>query len=219
MNYLTEQVFVNIINKQMAMPANSVWIGNQNRKIPNDDGLYIAVTMVDAQVMSSTVSQIQVDVTPSDVVTDWDTPGATWDEVGQTWDQPKVYQQRELSQVIQRENIQIDLFSRSNYGLSRRWEVVAAVQSIYGQQQQEANYCKIFRIPRSFINTSSAEGGSMLNRYSITIPCFVWYSKTRVLTEDGYDYYDDFTTRVDDENSIGTANGIIEFRITGDTIT
>ena len=99
----------------------------------------------------------------------------------------------------------------------RNWQVVAAMQSFYSQQQQELNNFKIFRIPQSFLNTSSAEGGSNINRFSITVPCFVWYRKDTILNSPLGDYYDDFTTRVDDEQTIGTDTPIAEFEITPDT--
>ena len=75
---------------------------------------------------------------------------------------------------------------------------------------------KIMRLPNSFINSSVAEGGSQLNRYSITVGCMVLYEKIKILNPDNGDYYDDFDTRVDDEKTIGEIDGLIEFNITGD---
>ena len=45
----------------------------------------------------------------------------------------------------------------------------------------------------------------------------MWYKKETVLNEE-YDYYDDFTQRVDDAKTIGEAEGLIEFEIKGDEI-
>jgi hypothetical protein len=119
----------------------------------------------------------------------------------------------EYTQVQQRENIQVDILSRSNDALTRNWEIIGALSSIYSKQVQEKYNFKIFRIPQGFINTSDAEGGSFLNRYSLTFPVFTWYKKRKVLTPTGKNYYDDFTTRVDDENTIGTDNPLITFEI------
>lgn len=259
MDSLAEQIMVDIITHEMDLPENAVWLRDQNRKIPNDSGLYVIVGFVDGQVISSESEVFQEDmVGPStnpyfcdDSLTD---PFFSEDNQNDAYfsnggqialitlsyftdkAQTQAYynddaladryatgfsidtQQVESSRVQMRENIQISILSRDTQALMRHWEIVAAMQSIYSQQKQEANFFKIFRVPTSFLNASDAEGGSNINRFSITVPCFVWYEKERVLTSDGGDYYDDFTTRVDNEQTIGTPAPLFEFEITGDTI-
>src|SRR5580698_9050980 len=85
----------------------------------------------------------------------------------------------ETQNVITIDNIQIDMLSRNLEALTRRWEVIAALQSYYSEQLQEKYNFRIYQIPHSFTNTSFAEGGSQLNRYTIVIPCQVWYSKIK----------------------------------------
>ena len=114
----------------------------------------------------------------------------------------------EIQQVQMSENIQIDIQSRNNDARTRRWEIIAALQSIYAKQKMEENSFKIFRIPRSFVNSGMSDGGSVLNRFSIVINCYTWYNKTKNITE----YYDDFNTRVDDESTITEAVGAIEIQ-------
>lgn len=210
MNLLSSQYIIDIINEEMNMPANSVWLRDQNPKIPIDNGLYIAVGIVSSRVMSAETRMVPY--VPTTEV-NWDEPGQTWDEnPPQNWDQTYAVQ-TQVSEAVVQEMVQIDVFSRALTALQRNWEVVAALNSFYSQQQQEAQNFKIFRIPQNWINTSSAEGSSILNRYTITFPCFVWYRKEKVLTANGGDYYDDFTTRVDDSNTIGTDSPLIEFEI------
>jgi len=191
-NSLTAQIIVNILNQEMSMPANDVWIRDQNRLVPTDGGLYIVVGMTGAfptgnstRMQSETVNAVTT--------------------------------QHQINEVQMQENIQIDIFSSSNAALMRAWEVIAAMQSFYAQQQQELNNFKIFRIPRSFIDTSSAEGGTILNRYTIVVPCLTWYRKDTLLDSPLGDYYDDFTTRVDDADTIGTDTPLIEFENTPST--
>lgn len=188
MDSLSSQLIVDILNREMNMPANAVWVRDQNKTIPGDQGLYISVGIVSAQMLSNTAEMQLIDSVETQVCT-----------------------------VQQQENVQIDIFSNSTAGLTRHWEVIAAMQSFYSQQIQEANNFKIFRIPRNFIDTSSAEGGSILKRYTITIPCLVWYRKESPMPVMLGDYYDDFTTRVDDEHTIGTETPLIEFEITPST--
>ena len=191
-NTLAEQVIIDILKERMNLLDDQIWVRSQNRKIPADTKLYIIVGMVSTSVNSS-----------------------------QTYIEERIIETRtkqvEINRVQTLENIQIDILSRSNDAITRRWEIIAALKSIYAQQKQEYNYFKICREPASFLDTSSAEGSSQLNRFTITIPCFVWYKKETILNEE-YDYYDDFTQRVDDAKTIGEAEGLIEFEIKGDEI-
>lgn len=192
MNSLSEQVIIDILKERMALSDGQIWVRSQNRKIPADTKLYLIVGMVSTQVNSV-----------------------------QTYMEERIIETRtkqvEINRVQTLENIQIDILSRSNDAITRRWEILAALKSIYAQQKQEENYFKICRESVSLLDTSSAEGSSQLNRFTITIPCFVWYKKETVLEEE-YDYYDDFTQRVDDAKTIGEAEGLIEFEIKGDEI-
>jgi len=179
---LAEQYFVNIIRREMDLPNEQIWIRDQNKVLPNDNKLYVVVGVVDSRPFSVTNTVKDV---PEGIM--------------------------EIQKIIMRENIQVDIWSRSRAALDRRYEVIAALRSIYSQQTQESNDFKIFALPGSFVNASDAEGGSNINRFSMVIPCHSWYRKEKLVT--GYDYYNDFDTRVDDEQSIGTEHGIIEFNI------
>lgn len=182
---ITEQVIVNILQTEMSLPVDNVWLSNQNRKIAIDEGLYIAVGMVDSQVMSNT-----------------NTPYPT--NLGMS----------ERQQVLTRDNIQIDLLSKSNSALTRRWEVLAALKSVYSIQQQEEHTFSIFGIPSAFVNASTAEGGSQINRFTLVVAVHTLYTKIKTLVG-SEDYFDDFDTRVDDEQTIGTDIALIEFNING----
>jgi hypothetical protein len=196
MNKTPESLIIDILRQEMELPTDSIWVRNQNRVIPKDQGLYVIAGMVDTDYISSTN-----DVIPYEIV--------------QPDPDPPISAMKEIQKTITQENIQIDILSRSNTATDRRWEVIAALRSVYSQQVQEANYFKIFRLPTSFLNTSDAEGGSQINRFSVTVACHVWYIKEKILyNESGYDFYNDFTQRVDDANTIGTANGLFEFEIT-----
>ncbi|PHS61070.1 MAG: hypothetical protein COB09_19165 [Thalassobium sp.] len=189
MDKLASQIIVDIIQNQMALPATDVWVDELNYIIPTGEDIKVSVGMSDATVMSSGDSELE-------------------------FRDPDTY---EIQQVQMRENIQIEIFARSASALLRRWEVVAALNSIYSEQQQEFYGFKIFSIPNSFINTSVAEGGSQLARFTLSFACFVWYRKERLLTTGGKQYYDTFKTRVDDEKTIGTPTGLIEFTIDENT--
>ena len=193
MDSLASQIIINILTEEMCLDPDSIWIRDQNRKIPDDKTLFLVVGMVNAPTVMCNTTSVEYSVVNSETV------------------------MTEINQVQQREEIMIDIFSRSNEALFRNWEVVAAMQSIYAQQQQELNNFKIFRQPISIVNTSGAEGGSNINRFSITVAAFVWYKKDKSRKSPLGDYYNDFTTRVDDDKTIGTDNPIAEFEFTPDS--
>lgn len=188
---LASQVIIDILNHEMSMPENTVWLREQDRTIPNDNGLYMCVGLTSARsigIVAETFQKIDPD---TNILTFYETDN-----------------------VQQQEAIQIDIMSSPTQSLAmkRNWEILAALGSIYSKQQQEKSNFKICRIPRNFADTSSAEGGSMLQRYSITIICLVWYRKTKQV-----DYFDDFTVKVNDDKSIETDTPIIEFEIDPET--
>lgn len=198
MKPIPSQVIVDILTTEMGMPKNSVWVRNQNVKIPDDNGLYIIAGMVAAFPISNVTYMITGDKAN---FTDYDQPTQNWDVAQKYWDDQEI----QVNEVVQNENIQIDILSRSNVILARNWEIIAAMQSFYAQQQQELYNFKIFRIPRNFIDTSAAEGGSQLNRYTITISVQALYQKVKILNSVLGDYYNQFSMRVDTENTIGNA--------------
>lgn len=189
MDSLVEQILVDILRTEMEMDDQDVWIAQQNFKIPPESGMYISVGMVDAQVLSVIRSSEQYEVSTG------------------------VFTLKEITQTVQRENIQIDIFSRDTSALLRRSDVLSALRSVYSVQKQEENNFKIFTQPRNFVNTSSAEGGSNINRFTLTIATHVWYRHEKILPVAG-GIYDTFTTRADDEQTIGTANPVFEFTLT-----
>ncbi len=259
MNSLAEQIIADILAEEMALPAGSIWVRDQNKVIPNDSGTYIIVGFVDGQpvgvetyqnavasLIAPTEPYFSDDSTSKSYFSD-DDENDRMNSAGGFIDlipDPLFSHNQDIQQyfsddaqaqsyltgysdsvylsektVVQmRENIQISILSRSNAAIMRHWEIIGALQSLYSEQAQEANSFKIFRIPQSFVNASSAEGGSTLNRFSITVSAFVWYYKERVLPRTGGDFYDDFTTRVDDAITISAPNGIFEFEIKGDQI-
>ncbi len=184
MNKLSSQIILDILAAEMNLPTEQLWLRNQNKLIQNDDKLYIVAGIVDSQPYSNS--------------NDLEGSGSAYTET-QT--------------VVIKENIQIDVFSKGLAAAQRAWEVLAALHSLFSQQVQESNNFKIFRLPTSFSDISSVEGGSQINRYTMIVVAHVWYRKTKALSQIGGSYYDDFTQRVDDDKSIGEPEGIVEFEI------
>lgn len=178
-----EQIVCDVIKKELDLCEDQVWVRNQNHKIPNDKRMYVVVGQTDSQIISNVNTPI-----PTDAGMD------------------------ELQQIVARENLMIDLFGVTDEPRLRRLEVLLAINSVYSEQAQELNDFKIFPVSTSFTNTTAAEGGSMLNRFSILISCHVWYRKQKSISNPtgqyyNGDYYDHYPVKVTND----TDGTIIEF--------
>lgn len=67
------------------------------------------------------------------------------------------------------ELIQIDIMSFDSSARKRKEELIAAIASIYSEQQQEKYNFQLGRIPSEFINAASLEETKILNRFTITV--------------------------------------------------
>lgn len=183
-----EQILVALIKAELELDDSQIWVRDQTRKIPNDKGLYITVGMVDSRSYGSNKKIIErVTETETQVI--------------------------EVKTVNIIESQQISVMSRDNSALLRRFEIITALNSIRSNQTQEFNDIKISRLTDGFVNASSAEGASNLQRFVLNFNCFRLFRAERVLSSSGGDYYDKFSTRVDDEKTIGTSSPIIYLEI------
>ena len=82
--------------------------------------------------------------------------------------------------------MQIDVYSRNNEARQRFWEVITALKSVYAEQQQDKYNFKIGTITNSR-NLSGIDGGSDINRFSISFNVLVHYHKAKTI-----EYYDTF---------------------------
>lgn len=172
-----EKILVDIIQTCLNLPADygttskndvipSVIIYSQNIKLFNTDKLQITVRCVG--------------VTPYSNRTEFITnPDGTYSEI----------QDLNLQQMMQ-----IDCYSRNNDARNRFWEVTAALNSIYAQQQMDLYNFKIGKITQ-INNISGVDGGSDINRYSISFNVLTHEQKITNI-----DYYDKFEVTADNES-------------------
>lgn len=149
---------------------NFVYIYNQNFKIPNTPGLKIEIGFGSSKILSSK-SEI-VENSSGGVV--------------------------EIQDISSIDEFTIEVMSQDSSARLQKSFVLSALQSTYSQQQQEKNNFKIAKIPTGFLNLSAAEGGSMYNRFQLSIKAFVWYKKEL----SNADYFDSFGAGVYDEPTL-----------------
>lgn len=100
----------------------------------------------------------------------------------------------EVQDINQQRMMQVDVYSRNNEARERYWEVAAALNSVYAQQQEELYNFKIATIT-SDTNISGVDGGSDINRFSTTFNVLIHFQKTKTI-----DYYNKFPATFNNEN-------------------
>lgn len=164
-----EEYIVDIIRKEMGINQQNIWIYSQNRKIPpQSQELYCTVGCVDFLPISSKSSFKYVDATETE------------EAFG-----------KEIQTLYGRASVQIDLLSRSREARVRRAELLMALNSFYSKEIQDKHQFRIFELPQRFINTSSLEGGSEINRFSLIIRAMISEDK-----EKSTPYYDTFKSNI-----------------------
>lgn len=171
-----EKILVDIIKTCMNLPDNygktsngdiipSVIIYSQNIKLFNTDKLQITVRTVSQRIYSNR----------NEYKTSQQTPFI------------------EVQDLNEQRLMQIDLYSRNNDARDRFWEVACALNSVYAKQQMDLYNFKIGTITDSR-NTSGIDGGSDINRFTITFNVLTHQHK-----ETSINYYDKFAFTLDNE--------------------
>ena len=171
-----EQIIVDIITHELNLPENygktprgdvipCVIVYSQNIKLFNTDKLQITVQTISAHDYSNRTSFIE-------------NPNPTAPDGSDTY--------LEVQDLNQSRMMQIDIYSRNNEARNRFWEVTTALKSVYAQQQMDLYNFKLGTITNTH-NNSGIDGGSDINRYSITFNAIVHYEKRKSVN-----YYDKF---------------------------
>lgn len=170
-----EKILVDIIKHELNLPDNygktsnddvipSVIIYSQNIKLFNTDKMQVTVRTVNQRVWSNRNETKEID----GVFT-------------------------EIQDTNESRMMQVDVYSRNNDARERFWEVSMALRSIYAEQQMDLYNFKIGTITNSQ-NISGIDGGSDINRFSITFNVLTHQHKEKTV-----DYYDKFSMTANNE--------------------
>lgn len=174
-----EKILVDIIKHELNLPDNygttsngdvvpSIIIYAQNIKLFNTDKLQVTVRTVSQRVWSN--RNEYKDITASNKTNF-----------------------TEIQDINESRLMQVDVYSRNNDARERFWEVPMALRSIYAEQQMDLYNFKIGTITNSQ-NTSGIDGGSDINRYTITFNIITHQQKAKTVN-----YYDQFEATLNDE--------------------
>lgn len=175
-----EKILVDIIKHELNLPDNygttskgdvipSVIIYGQNIKLFNTDKMQITVRTVSQKVWSNRSEFKEIPVSK--------------DQTAFT----------EIQDINESRMMQVDVYSRNNDARERFWEVSMALKSTYAQQQMDLYNFKIGTMTNSQ-NTSGLDGGSDINRFTITFNVLTHQQKSKPV-----DYYDKFTATFNNE--------------------
>ena len=140
-----------LLQQQLGLANNRVYLYNQKWNIPPDDGLFIVVNFTGEKVFSSTY---------------------------QTVNNPVTGNLDETKTTNVRETYTVNLFSRNAEAVQRKHEITFAVHSTAAQQLAEKYSLQFAPVPTFVTDTSSLEASAELNRTSITLQILRAYSQT-----------------------------------------
>ena len=150
LEYITSlDLLRDIVQQEMSLRDNQIWIYGQQLLIPTGAGLYVNMEYKYSKVYSSrnlttaTVSALT-----------------------------------EEQNVNTQEFLTVQLFSRSFEALRRKEEAAMALKSVYAQQLQEKYAFKLSVNPQ-ILDLSSLEASAMLYRYDIPVVILTAYQKTK----------------------------------------
>lgn len=143
-------LFCDIIQTQLGLTADRVWVWDQKIFQPVDSALYIAVSIPMCKAFGNNTEFITTNA--------------------------GVYSQSQS--VNMQATIDVDIISRGPAARDRKEEVLLALNSLYSEQQQEANSFYIGKISTNFLNLSNIDGAAIPYRFKITCQMLYAVSKT-----------------------------------------
>lgn len=143
-------LFCEIIQQEMSLTDGRVYLWDQKLMQPSDFDLYIAVSVASAKPFGNS-NRYQTD-------------GGGLD----------AYQYVSMYNLLN-----LDIISRGPAARDRKEEVILALNSIYAQQQQDANSFYIGKLSTNFINLSEIDGAAIPYRYRISVAMQYAYVKIK----------------------------------------
>ncbi len=142
-----------LVQTQLALPDQTVWIFNQKQNIPDRAGLFVVAEFLGAKPFGTNARQRTRE------------NGDYVEDIG----------------VNIQETYKLVLYSRDESAFTRAWEVLAALNGNAAQQLQEQYAFQLANLPTAFIDTSAVEATARLFRQDITFNAIRFRTKTNVI--------------------------------------
>jgi hypothetical protein len=153
------KVLADVIRDEMSLDAGHIMLSFQKWGIPQDDGLYVALSVLSGKPIGN-----------NNFLEDAGTDAAN-----------------EVQQVAMQELVQIDVMSFGESARARKEEILMALASQRCLRAQGDYGFQIARVPQGFANASSLEETKYLNRYTTTL--IIKSIKTKVKAAEFYDTF------------------------------
>lgn len=135
-----EKLVCDIIEQEMGLATDQVYLWNQKLTIPADDRIYIAVRVASCKPFGSKREEGVIDGNYSETLT-----------------------------VNMQATLSIDIHGRTPDARDRKEEVLMALKSTYAQSQMELNSFFVAPISTSFVDLSEVEGAAIPYRFNMNV--------------------------------------------------
>lgn len=152
------QLFCDVLKKELGLSADQIWLYNQKFTVPNDSRLYIAVNILTSKSFSNVNESVSVG---ADLVS--------------------------MQATNFHALLSVDIMSRGLSAVSRKEEVVMALNSNYARQQMELNGFGIANQPSNIVAISDVDGAAIPYRFNFTVAIQYVVKKRQNI-----EFYDDF---------------------------
>ena len=148
-----------IIQTQMGLPNDHCYVWDQKIFMPTDSNLYVIISLPRCKPFGN---NIVTDPSDGSIVS---------------------------QQVNMQGTLDIQAISRGPSARDKKELIILALNSVYSQQQQQANGFYIAKLPVSFLDISSVDGGAIPYRYKISMNIQYVVSNSNAVP-----YFDSFQT-------------------------
>ena len=143
------KLFMEILQRELSLPADRVILFNQKIEQPKDAGIYIAVSVLNSKVFGNT---------------------------NRPTESGGIFISEQYISVA--DTIGVDIFSVDNSALFRKEDVLLALGSNYAERQQNTNSFQISKIPRGLANISGVDGTHIPYRFHFDLVIQYAYKKS-----------------------------------------
>ena len=148
----TVSIVREIIQDQLSLTDEQIWIYNQRVKIPDTKGLFVSIARLGSKVYANNSSYVS--------------------------DSQDLIEDQYVSNL---ETITIDLISQDTSALEYYPDVLMALRSTKAQSMAEEYGMRFDSIPFSTADLSTQEGSSMIYRINVTFPVYRTYYTSRTI--------------------------------------
>lgn len=93
----------------------------------------------------------------------------------------------EIQTIRYREKIDLNILSKNPNIFSQKDDIIFSLNSMFSQQKQSEYFCRIFKVPSSFLDLSFLETSSRLFRFQLSFYVNNYNKKEKIV-----DYFDKF---------------------------